>query len=570
MTSPDNNASPPSIDVGGAARVGRRRLSERMRAVVAALGSMFVHAAAIVALGLSLANPTGLEQGRGLESFVAASVDPLRKEPPPEQPLDRPPEPRIEPAKPSAAAAARAATVAAKIAPSVPPPKLAQATTKTAPIAATQLEADLYARAPLLTGLETGKYKVELGAARSQGQRLQAVLYRGGSAESEKAVERALAWLLKHQDPDGGWSFDHRTCGDCNGRCGNPGTLASGRIAATSMALLPFLAAGETHKQGKHRREVEKGLKFLVHNIQTTPQGGVLTAGGGSMYAHSLATIVLCEALAMTRDRDLAGPAKAATTYILNAQDARGGGWRYFPGQPGDVSVTGWAFNALKSADNAYQPVPPPSIDKVRAFLDSMQSDEGAAYGYDRPEQGTPSTTAVGLLCRMQLGWKRDEPALLRGVSELTARGPLPNNIYYNFYATQVLHHFGGPSWEQWNKQMRDHLVRSQSTTGHEAGSWYFQETTPEDQLPAAVGGRLYCTSLAALTLEVYYRHLPLYGNRIFNEELKHDPESKRPAGLPLPIPSGTPIPSAIPTVSAKPAATAKPNAAGSARSAKP
>ena len=34
----------------------------------------------------------------------------------------------------------------------------------------------------------------------------------------------------------------------------------------------------------------------------------------------------------------------------------------------------------------------------------------------------------------------------------------------------------------------------------------------------AGKGGRLYCTSLAAQTLEVYYRHMPLYGKDV----LKH------------------------------------------------
>jgi hypothetical protein len=52
---------------------------------------------------------------------------------------------------------------------------------------------------------------------------------------------------------------------------------------------------------------------------------------------------------------------------------------------------------------------------------------------------------------------------------------------------------------------MRDYLVKSQSTDGHEAGSWYFpeQHSTP--------GGRLYTTAMATMTLEVYYRYMPMY-----------------------------------------------------------
>jgi hypothetical protein len=186
---------------------------------------------------------------------------------------------------------------------------------------------------------------------------------------------------------------------------------------------------------------------------------------------------------------------------------------------PGDTSVTGWLVMALKSADNAYYPVPPVALERVRTFLDFVQQDGGSAYGYVGPEQGTTASTPVGLLCRMQLGWPRDEPALVRGVEALAARGPLPNNIYYNFYATQVMHHFGGSQWAAWNQRMRDALIAAQARQGHETGSWYFDEKEPEDALAPTLGGRLYSTSLAALTLEVYYRYLPLYGNRMFPGE---------------------------------------------------
>ncbi len=79
--------------------------------------------------------------------------------------------------------------------------------------------------------------------------------------------------------------------------------------------------------------------------------------------------------------------------------------------------------------------------------------------------------------------------------------------MYYNYYATQVMHHYGGYEWAQWNAAMRDYLVSTQSKQGHETGSWFFEGTDPG----AFPGGRLYCTALATMILEVYYRHLPLY-----------------------------------------------------------
>src|SRR6185436_12051952 len=101
--------------------------------------------------------------------------------------------------------------------------------------------------------------------------------------------------------------------------------------------------------------------------------------------------------------------------------------------------------------------------------------------------------------------WKHENPGLVRGVHMLNQLGPsvdkgeFRNNMYYNYYATQVLHHFGGYPWEQWNRVMREYLIHSQSVRGHETGSWYFEG---EDHGSPA-GGRLYCTAMAAMTLEV-------------------------------------------------------------------
>jgi hypothetical protein len=78
--------------------------------------------------------------------------------------------------------------------------------------------------------------------------------------------------------------------------------------------------------------------------------------------------------------------------------------------------------------------------------------------------------------------------------------------IYYYYYATQVLHHLEGPNFDLWNHRMREHLIRTQEKSGHRTGSW-----NPEGVDHGARGGRMYSTGMALLTLEVYYRHLPMY-----------------------------------------------------------
>ncbi len=79
--------------------------------------------------------------------------------------------------------------------------------------------------------------------------------------------------------------------------------------------------------------------------------------------------------------------------------------------------------------------------------------------------------------------------------------------IYYHYYATQVLHHMGGEDFDLWNHLMREHLIRTQQSGGHKDGSW-----NPQGASFGNRGGRLYSTSMALMTLQVYYRHLPLYG----------------------------------------------------------
>lgn len=133
-----------------------------------------------------------------------------------------------------------------------------------------------------------------------------------------------------------------------------------------------------------------------------------------------------------------------------------------------------------------------------------MQAKNGARYGYTTPGDKA-STTSIGLLCRMHLGWDRDTPALVDGVKFLSEQGPSSTDMYYNYYATQVLRHYEGDYWKKWNAVMRDQLVKSQATKGHEAGSWHL------DSSHGSKGGRLYSTSMATMILEVYYRHLPIY-----------------------------------------------------------
>jgi hypothetical protein len=376
---------------------------------------------------------------------------------------------------------------------SMPEPRLTTVPSPAPPPASPPTGAPLPSQPATAAGPSTG-YADRHGADRAAALRAH-----GGSAASEAAVERGLAWLARHQAADGSWRFDLSHC-RCDGSCSQPGTIGS-TTASTGIALLPFLGAGNTQVAGPYHETVARGLYYLLGRMRPTARGGDLCEG--TMYGQGVATLALAEAYGMTRDDLLARPLVDAVRFIVTAQDTYGGGWRYLPGQSGDTTVTAWQLAALKSAALAGLPVPSPTIDGIRRFLDRVQARGGEAYGY-LGSQPQPCTSAIGLFCRLHTAWEERE-RLDRGLATLARGGPSAEAVYLNFYLSQALLQADHAAWPRWNARNRDQLVSQQAAFGHEQGSWSFtdRETAP--------GGRLAHTALALLTLEVYYRLLPLY-----------------------------------------------------------
>ena len=353
----------------------------------------------------------------------------------------------------------------------------------------------------------------------------------GGTTLTEACVSRGLRWLASVQNADGSWSIDNYNDSD------DPSN--TGDAAGTSLALLPFLGAGQTHEFGPYKTTVARGIKWLKDHQEKDGDLRAIGAAKGrvrelmkdqwGMYTHGQATIVLVEAFALTGDEDLRDPAQRAIDFIQNAQHvdhtgSASGGWRYQPGDPGDTSVFGWQLMALQSARNPELglKVQPATMKLAGLYLDSVSDtpnnrsylgiQDGSLYRYlpNRRAAPTAAMTAEGILCRMYLGWKRDDPRVMTAVRWLMDEDQFPSarepNMYYWYYGTQVMHHYGGEEWEKWNSRMRDLLVLLQTRKGRYAGSW-----SPSNFRWGSSGGRIYTTSLAICSLEVYYRHIPLF-----------------------------------------------------------
>jgi hypothetical protein len=364
------------------------------------------------------------------------------------------------------------------------------------------------------------------GGLGGRGKPGQMAAKRGGGADTEAAVDRALKWLAAHQLPDGGWDFDLANCKGCTcePRAPKQPENGVGRAAATALALLPFLGRGYTHREGPYRKEVEAGIRFLLDDLTASQSRGKQRY---HLYVQGIMGIVLSECYAMSRDDALAAPAQTVLNGIMEAQ-AEGGGWAYWFSDRrlgGDISSTGWQIMALKSGDMASLQINPLTVKKAVEFLDAVQADEqGATYRYrpsDEPIAGpTPGRNAIGLLCRMYLGWKKDHPGLQQGAIAIATKGPT-NELYYDYYATQVMHHLEGDMWFAWNTKMKALLLGTQATQGHEAGSWFEGVNGGDSHNAVGAGGRLYSTVMATLILEVYYRHLPLFSTQSVKEKFR-------------------------------------------------
>jgi len=337
----------------------------------------------------------------------------------------------------------------------------------------------------------------------------------GGTLNTEFAVKVGLDWFVKHQIDDGGntahWeiNYSRKSTGATTG-VGE----AKANMAATSLALLPFLAGNHTHQAGQHRNVVKKALNWMLAN-----QGadGRLLARGDQheMYSHALGSIVLCEAYALTKDRALGAAAQKSIDFTVRNQN-KTGGWRYMAkSTDADTSVFGWQFMSLKSAMMAGLKVPEKTLTEGMKYLKTVQPEKpGDHWAYDPGGARSPAMTSIGVLCHQYMGKGKSDPLVDQGVKLLISTSPPERTThpYYWYYATQVVHHYQGPDWERWNRAMRRIWVDKQNrdSKSTDFGSW-----DPKDFNRGAhdlsQGGRLYLTSIGLLTLEVYYRYLPLY-----------------------------------------------------------
>lgn len=336
----------------------------------------------------------------------------------------------------------------------------------------------------------------------------------GGSRDTERAVELALKWFASKQADDGSWNPREYNAGEETNVLGHNRSGAGyyGDSGITGLIVLTFLGAGHTHLEGEYQKTVQKALEYL---IRTQNQDGSLYGNAGLFartYCHAMALLATSEALAITGDHRMKPFVIKAQNYTIQTQNQTTGGWRYRPGDDGDMSQFGWQVLALKSTERAGIPIPAKTRRLMIRFLtDYSKGKHGGISSYRPAEQPTRTMTAEALLCKRLLGLNVTPEMSREAVGFVMQETPGQtnvNNLYYWYYATLSLHQeqehfeFQKANWNRWNEALTTKLLNLQDKSQN-AGS--FSEKT----LWGSYGGKYYSTAMSTLSLEIYYRYQP-------------------------------------------------------------
>jgi hypothetical protein len=166
---------------------------------------------------------------------------------------------------------------------------------------------------------------------------------------------------------------------------------------------------------------------------------------------------------------------------------------------------------ALHSAKAAGFRMPSSVRSDALRWLNSVSSGQHRILaGYQDARKPTETMTAQATFTRMLLGQQLTSDQIDEASRFVTRFAPheMYKDFYHWYYVSLMLMQTQNEAWKAWNAQLSEHLLGLQRHDGHANGSW------DPDGLRDDPGGRVYSTAIATLTLEVYYRYLPMYAGK--------------------------------------------------------
>jgi len=370
-------------------------------------------------------------------------------------------------------------------------------------------ETDLSSLTELMTDVSSPVVMKGLMVGRTPKSRAAAVKRYGNGLGrfTEPAVMKALRWLKDNQESNGSWAKDGSGGGQAN-------------VGYTGLALLTYLAHGETPSSAEFGESVGRGIRYLIENQNS--DGTFQDSGRHQSYGHAMAVYALAEAYTMTQNPLLAEPVRRGVQVIMDGQMPKGGyDYDYKNEGRNDLSVGAWQVQAMKAA----------TLSGVRSprLLEYFQKGmDGLMTGAVERADGTINfvyiananrlnriVSAAGALClfltgrgdsveaEKAIGYLEsflDEPFIPEWGADVpgVSHGGLINMWYYTVQAF-FQDDPEGTNFKRYMAAMTKALVQNQAADGH----WLCYSERGENQ------GKTYNTTLGALGLMVFYRYLP-------------------------------------------------------------
>ncbi len=303
-------------------------------------------------------------------------------------------------------------------------------------------------------------------------------------------------------------------------------------VAATSLAILAFMAAGHTAEEGQdgHGARLRALIGWLLQQATVQPCPCTRVAGEhviakfvdpafqtSQMHSHGYATwaVAMADGMSMGADnveqRDrLRRIVQGAVHCIELAQHVKGG-WYYALEAEGnhEGSVTVTALQALRSAKEAGMSVDPGVIERARGYLRQSQVKEAddprhGGFRYQLNDSLTTFALTAAAVSSLNQTGEYDSAAVELGIEFMRRKDPLSRfgiepeqwPWYGRFYATQAY-------WQHRDlRHFRSWYPQLLATAERESDRGVFQD---------ALFGEVYATAMASLTLSLPFGYLPSF-----------------------------------------------------------
>jgi HEAT repeat protein len=365
---------------------------------------------------------------------------------------------------------------------------------------------------------------------------------------TEQSVQAALDFLARHQSPDGAFDQQHFLA-LCTEKDGCP-TSAGARVqmdpvGMTALCTLAYFGAGCGPSKGRYRGVVARAMEYLLS--RQMPNGDYANDDLIGGYNRPIVLQAYAEAeMASVEDPQYLPFVQRGVDFLASIQ-AEKGGWRYrVVDNANDTSVVAWVLFASKAAEKAkarvrrsifegcdlvltHDQVRP--VEQREDFIRDIDPNYAFDVSFGKPYYEfhtgyqddkftvNQATTALGLMSRILLGYRRSHPFCIGSANQVLAKQvpPLPKKpgdfngytmtfqypMYAMYYGTLAMHQMGGKYFSQWDKVLREVLPGTQEKTGCQRGSWASWGVD-------GIFSRLYTTAIGAMTLETYYRYAPI------------------------------------------------------------